>query len=110
MQSKVLTSFANVRNRSFTKFTLERSEGFKDMVFGKNSVSVPIIIKINMAEIELAALSKQCLDRRIPDMETLEREAKAWAEERNRKRITVNWQFTNDKAREKFARFYPNLS
>jgi hypothetical protein len=65
---------------------------------------------LNMAEIELAALSKQCLDRRIPDMVTLEREAKAWAFERNRKRITVKWQFTNDKAREKFSRFYPNLS
>jgi hypothetical protein len=65
---------------------------------------------LNMAEIELAALSKQCLDRRIPDTETLEREAKAWTEERNLKEITVKWQFTNDKAREKFSRFYPNLS
>ncbi len=65
---------------------------------------------LNMAEIELAALSKQCLDRRIPDMVTLEREAKALTEERNRKGIKVNWQFTNQKAREKFARFYPNLS
>ena len=67
---------------------------------------------LNMAEIELAALSKQCfcwfdthsesfvkptrqcLDRRIPDMEMLEREAKAWTEERNQKGITVKWQFT----------------
>jgi len=65
---------------------------------------------LNMAEIELAALAKQCLDRRIPEIVTLEREAKAWTEERNRKRITVNWQFTNDKAREKFSRFYPNIS
>ena len=65
---------------------------------------------LNMAEIELAALSKQCFDRRIPDMVTLEREAKAWTFERNRKGSTVNWQFTKDKAREKFSRFYPNLS
>jgi len=65
---------------------------------------------LNMAEIELAALSKQCLDRRIPDMETLEREAKAWTEERNLKGITVKWQFTTKKAREKFSRFYPNIS
>jgi hypothetical protein len=62
---------------------------------------------LNMAEIELSALSKQCLSRRIPDMETLEREALAWAFERNQKGITVKWQFTNDKAREKFNRFYP---
>lgn len=65
---------------------------------------------LNMAELELAALSKQCLDRRIGDMETLKREVKAWVEERNQKRITVNWQFTNEKAREKFSRFYPKLS
>ena len=51
---------------------------------------------LNMAELELAALSKQCLDRRISDMETLQREVKAWTAERNQKRITVNWQFTND--------------
>ncbi len=65
---------------------------------------------LNMAELELAALSKQCLDRRIGDMETLKREVLAWAEERNQKHITVNWQFTNDKARDKFSRFYPKLS
>lgn len=64
---------------------------------------------LNMAEIELSALSKQCLHRRIPDMETLEREALAWAFNRNQKRITVKWQFTNDKAREKFKRFYPKI-
>lgn len=65
---------------------------------------------LNMAEIELAALSKQCLDRRIGDVETLTREVKAWTAERNQKCITVNWKFTNDKAREKFSRFYPKLS
>ncbi len=60
-----------------------------------------------MAEIELSALAKQCLDRRISDMETLENEVKAWAKDRNQKGITVKWQFTNDKARDKFKRFYP---
>jgi predicted AAA+ superfamily ATPase len=64
---------------------------------------------LNMAKIELSALSKQCLHRRIPDMETLERETKAWASERNQKGIKVKWQFTNDKAREKFNRFYPKI-
>ena len=63
---------------------------------------------LNMAEIELSALSKQCLDRRIGCMETLEREVEAWASQRNQKAIKVKWQFTNDKAREKFSRFYPN--
>jgi len=65
---------------------------------------------LNMVEIELKALSKQCLDRRIGERQTLQREVKAWTEARNLKEITVKWQFTNDKAREKFSRFYPNLS
>jgi predicted AAA+ superfamily ATPase len=42
-------------------------------------------------------------------MKTLEREALAWALYRNQKGIKVKWQFTNDKAREKFNRFYPNI-
>ena len=62
---------------------------------------------LNIAEIELSALSKQCLDRRISDMATLEHEVLAWASDRNQKRIKVKWQFTNDKARDKFKRFYP---
>ena len=64
---------------------------------------------LNMAEIELSALSKQCLDRRIGDVETLAQEAEAWALYRNQKRIKVKWQFTNDKARDKFKRFYSNI-
>jgi hypothetical protein len=65
---------------------------------------------LNMVEIELSVLSKQCLDRRIGAMETLEREALAWTDERNTKRTTVHWQFTQDKARDKLAKFYPNSS
>jgi hypothetical protein len=62
---------------------------------------------LNMVEIELSALSKQCLDRRIGDMETLEREVLAWTAERNAKQTTIQWQFTKDQARDKFERFYP---
>lgn len=65
---------------------------------------------LNMIEIELSILSKQCLDRRIGDMQTLKREVLAWVEERNAKRATVHWQFTKNKARDKFKRFYPNQS
>lgn len=65
---------------------------------------------LNMVELELAALVKQCLDRRIGDRDTLRREAQLWAKERNDQRVTVNWQFTNMKARDKFQRFYPELS
>jgi len=63
---------------------------------------------LNMVEIELSALSKQCLDRRIADRDTLESEVLAWVASRNEKKVTVNWQFSIDAAREKFSRFYPN--
>jgi hypothetical protein len=59
-----------------------------------------------MAEIELSALSRQCLDRRIGDAEILEREAKAWEEERNQKKIMIHWRFTTINAREKLKRHY----
>jgi len=64
---------------------------------------------LNMVEIDLSALCKQCLDRRIENMQVLKTEAKAWEAERNRKRIKVKWQFTNDDAREKFSRFYDKV-
>ena len=64
---------------------------------------------LNMVEIELSILSKQCLDRRIADIETLEQEVLAWAQDRNAKQATVTWQFTQDRARDKFKRFYPTL-
>jgi predicted AAA+ superfamily ATPase len=54
--------------------------------------------------------SKQCLDRRIGDFETLKTEVLAWVKERNAKQATVNWQFTKDMARDKFQRFYPKLA
>jgi hypothetical protein len=65
---------------------------------------------LNMVEIELSILAKQCLDRRISDFETLKTEVLAWVKERNAKRATVNWQFTKEMARDKFQRFYPKLS
>jgi len=61
---------------------------------------------LNMAEIELSALARQCLDRRIGDAETLEREAKAWEGDRNQKKIMIRWRFTTNHAREKLERHY----
>jgi hypothetical protein len=61
---------------------------------------------LNMAEIEFSALSKQCLDRRIGDLKVLMTEVNAWARKRNKNKIKINWQFTKNKAREKFERFY----
>jgi DDE superfamily endonuclease len=64
---------------------------------------------LNMAEIEFAALSKQCLDRRIPEVEILRREVLAWADTRNRARKTVKWKFSHDKARQRLQRHYQNV-
>jgi hypothetical protein len=64
---------------------------------------------LNMAEIEFAALSKQCLDRRIPTLEILRREVLAWADARNQARKTVNWKFSSDKARQTLQRHYQNV-
>ena len=64
---------------------------------------------LNMAEIEFSALSKQCLDRRIADMKILAKEVYAWMKDRNRLKITIHWQFTKNKARNKFQRFYESI-
>ena len=64
---------------------------------------------LNMAEIELSILSRQCLDRRIPDMETLVQEIRAWEQDRNKKAVRMNWRFTNEDARIKLYRLYPSI-
>lgn len=63
---------------------------------------------LNMAEIEFAALSRQCLDRRTPDIETLARLVDAWETTRNQVSAPIRWQFTSDKARKTMARCYPS--
>ena len=65
---------------------------------------------LNQAEIEFSVLSGQCLDRRIPDQDTLQAEARAWERGRNEARQTVQWRFTVDQARTKLHRLYPALS
>jgi transposase len=62
---------------------------------------------LNMAEIELSVLSRQCLDRRIPDQATLRREVAAWEAERNAMQATVEWRFTTAGARIKLKHLYP---
>ncbi len=62
---------------------------------------------LNMAECELAVLQRQCLSRRIPDMQTLTHEAGAWERRRNRAKTTIDWHFTTADARIKLKRLYP---
>ena len=63
---------------------------------------------LNMAEIEISALSKQCLDRRIGDIDKLAKEVKAWEQERNEIKARVRWKFNKTKARDKLHRHYIN--
>jgi DDE superfamily endonuclease len=62
---------------------------------------------LNMAEIELAMLAGQCLDRRLADRASLEREVTAWQAARNRAGRGVNWRFTTEDARIKLKHLYP---
>jgi hypothetical protein len=64
---------------------------------------------LNMAECEFAVLASQCLDRRIPEMETLRREVSAWQTQRNQHQAKINWQFGTDSARLKLKRLYPSV-
>jgi DDE superfamily endonuclease len=63
---------------------------------------------LNMVEIELSVLVRQCLGRRLPDLETLGREAQAWCRERNRLGASVDWRFTAEEARIKLRSLYPS--
>ena len=65
---------------------------------------------LNMAEIELSALGQQCLDRRIPERETLAKEVAAWECDRNNAQVTINWQFTTADARIKLRHLYPTVT
>ena len=64
---------------------------------------------LNVAEIELSVLSRQCLNRRIPDKETYEQEIKKWNNDRNHQQIGVEWHFTTKEARSKLKRLYPKV-
>jgi hypothetical protein len=62
---------------------------------------------LNMVEIEIGVLKRQCLDRRIDDREELEREIAAWERQRNLAGAHLKWMFTTEKARTKMGRAYP---
>jgi len=64
---------------------------------------------LNMAEIELSALSRQCLNCRIARRETLKRQIEAWFEQRNETKRTVDWQFRTKDARIKLRSLYPSI-
>jgi hypothetical protein len=65
---------------------------------------------LNIAEIELSALKSQCLNRRIPDINQLRKEVKAWETSRNNSNAIINWQFTCEDARIKLRHIYPKFN
>ena len=62
---------------------------------------------LNMAEVEISVLTEQCLDRRLGNQETVEKEVAAWEAERNSSKATIDWRFTIPNARDKLNRLYP---
>ena len=64
---------------------------------------------LNMAEITISVLARQCINRRIPCLDTLNKELTAWTTEYNLKRTPIKWQFTTDQARIKLYRLYPQI-
>lgn len=65
---------------------------------------------LNMAEIELSVLNRQCLDRRIPHQDVLKEQVAAWEQSRNHISSPVDWRFTTEDARIKLKRLYPSIS
>jgi hypothetical protein len=63
-----------------------------------------------MAEIELSILGRQCLDRRINTIQTIEREVDQWQKERNNKASPMNWRFKTSDARIKLKKLYPTIN
>lgn len=64
---------------------------------------------LNMAESEFSVLSRQCLNRRIPNQESLIEEIEAWQQDRNQRAVTTNWQFRVEDARIKLRSLYPTF-
>jgi transposase len=64
---------------------------------------------LNMAEIELQVLNKQCLKRHLSTIEDVKEQVKAWNDDRNNRNSTINWQFTTKDARVKLKRLYPSI-
>ena len=62
---------------------------------------------LNMAELEFSVLSRQCLNRRIPDQESMIKEIEAWEEDRNQNAVKADWQFKVEEARIKLRSLYP---
>ena len=105
---KIMVVLDNLNTHTASSFyeTFEAAEAFRlsqkfEFVYTPKSASW-----LNMIEIEFSAISRLCLDRRIPSKETLAKEVLAIVKEREEKEIKINWQFSIEIAREKLNRPY----
>jgi len=64
---------------------------------------------LNMAEIEIGILDRQCLNRRLPSAERMTTEVQAWTKQRNKRKDTITWKYTKEKARKTFPTLYENI-
>lgn len=110
--SKIKVVLDNLNTHSYTAFykvfDAETASNLRkkiDFVFTPKSSSW-----LNMIEIEFSALSRQCLDRRIPCMKELEREVLTYLKERMEQKVTINWQFTQQDARRVLNRYYVKVN
>jgi len=99
------THFAEVLIEIFGKAEADRL--LRRLVFHYTPVHASWL---NMAEIELSVMERQCLKRRLPDEFTLGTELVAWERPRNDARVTIRWKFSKDDARRVFAKYYPATS
>jgi len=64
---------------------------------------------LNMAEIELSVLARQCLSERLDDKENLQKQVAAWQDRRNASAVKIDWRFTAEDARVKLKKLYPTI-
>jgi hypothetical protein len=108
---KIILVQDNLNTHSPSAFyqTLPPEEAFELMSRFEMNYTPKKASWLNMVEIELAALSKQCLDRRIGNIETLRKETIIWAKDRSARGVKINWEFTNEAARTKLDRHYRSV-
>jgi transposase len=100
----------NTHNASSFYETFPAEEAFRLAQLFEFYYTPPKASWLNMIEIEFSAISRLCLDRRIPTQEELEKEVLAIVKERTEKRILIDWQFSIDKARKKLSRHYEQVN
>jgi hypothetical protein len=100
----------NTHNESSFYETFEAEEAFRLAQLFEFYHTPPKASWLNMIEIEFSAISRLCLDRRIPTQEILEKEVLAIVKERTEKRVLIDWQFSIAKARKKLNRHYKEVN